>query len=469
MAQTTIPQSNKELNILIKFSQKIISTLDLQQVLQFISDGMSELLEIETAAIYLLENDTELLLGATTPPLPPSMPNELRKANLADHPNINDVIRNHKSKVITDTSKAKLTPAEKNIVEIRRLRSLVFFPFVQNDIVLGVLILGTCNKSRKYSNHEIRLGQTIANQFSVAIQNARLHQDLKKHKDNLEKLVHEKTQDLNTAIEELQAANDELYEKNEIINSQNNELRATLQYLKETQSHLLQSEKMASLGTLTAGVAHEINNPLNFIMGAYVGLDKFFKKKNDKDPDISVLLSSIKTGIDRISTIINSLNHFSRNNKDLNEKCHINSILDNCLTILNNQISDKVNIKKVYAENSFTIKGDVANLHHALLNILTNSLQAIDKKGEITIKTQMDIVKNRFIIEILDTGKGISKENIGKITEPFFTTKDPGKGIGLGLSIAYKIIKEHNGILEFESEVDQGTLVRIELPSKQNK
>jgi GAF domain-containing protein len=228
MTHATIPQSNRELNVLINFSQKIIRTLDLQQVLQVISDGMSELLEIETAAIYLLENDKELLLGATTPPLPPGMPNELLRASLEDHPNIKTVIKGRKSKVIADTSNAKLTKAEKNIVEIRRLRSLLFLPFVQEEDVLGVLILGTCNKSRKYTKHEVSLGQTIANQFSVAILNSKLHDDLKKHKENLEMLVQEKTNDLNAAIEELKATNDELFYKNEIINNQNIELKATL-------------------------------------------------------------------------------------------------------------------------------------------------------------------------------------------------------------------------------------------------
>ncbi len=465
MTHATIPQSNRELNVLINFSQKIIRTLDLQQVLQVISDGMSELLEIETAAIYLLENDKELLLGATTPPLPPGMPNELLRASLEDHPNIKTVIKGRKSKVIADTSNAKLTKAEKNIVEIRRLRSLLFLPFVQEEDVLGVLILGTCNKSRKYTKHEVSLGQTIANQFSVAILNSKLHDDLKKHKENLEMLVQEKTNDLNAAIEELKATNDELFYKNEIINNQNIELKATLQHLKETQSHLLQSEKMASLGILTAGVAHEINNPLNFIMGAYIGLEKQFSNYNIDDQNVFVLLNSIKTGVERISTIVSSLNHFSQSNTCNNEQCHINSILDNCLIILSNQISEGVIIHREYAENPIPIKGNMANLHHAFLNILSNSLQAIEQKGIITIKTLINSTKNRLIIEISDTGKGISKENIGKVTEPFFTTKDPGKGIGLGLSITYKIIKDHQGILEFDSVIDKGTSVRVELPA----
>ena len=337
----------RELNILIRIGQKIINTLDFENVLQIISDGMSELLEIESAALYTIENNNELLLGATTPPLPPDLPYDFRKALIADHPHISNAITHRKHYVIADTKRAKLSPEEKKVIEMRGLRTLLFYPFILKKEVVGVLILGTCHDSRKFTTHEVKLGQTIANQFAVAIQNAKLHKDLKSHRDNLEMLVYEKTKDLNTAIEELQAANEELFEKNEIINNQNSELKATLQHLKETQSHLLQSKKMASLGTLTAGVAHEINNPLNFIMGAYVGLQKHFKAEPcSNDKEIAILLESIIAGIDRISTIVNSLNKFSGNSVNLKEDCNIHNIIDNCLTVLNNQIFDRVTLEK---------------------------------------------------------------------------------------------------------------------------
>ncbi len=465
MSRHIIPESVLELNILIKINQSIISTLVLEDVLQVISDGMSELLSIESAALYLLQSDTEVHLGATTPPLPPGIPREVRIAAIEDHPHIKATIETHKFHLVDDTQTASLSPSERSIVEMRNLRSLVFLPFILKDEVLGVLILGTCNSSRKYTEHEIEIGQAIANQLAVAIQNAKLHEDIKNHRDNLERLVQEKTHDLNAAIEELRAANDELYDKNNIIINQNSELRATLQHLKETQSHLLQAEKMASLGTLTAGVAHEINNPLNFIMGAYLRLEKYFKTKPDPQfQEASVLLTSITTGVERISNIVNSLNQFSQNNNESSKDCCIHSIIDNCLIMLNNQIFDRVDIMKEYETNIPNVKGKVANLHHAFLNILTNSLQAIDNKGTIRIKTTLLNKKGKILVEIHDSGKGILQENIGRITEPFFTTKDPGKGTGLGLSITYRIIKEHQGDITFESEENNGTLVRVELP-----
>ncbi|MDY0253874.1 MAG: ATP-binding protein [Tenuifilaceae bacterium] len=466
MDKHTIPKSVRELNILIKINQDIISTLVFEDVLQAISNGMSELLNIETAAIYTIQNEKELLLGATTPPLPPGVPVEVRLASIDDHPHIKRAIQDHQPAIVDDTKSAKLSAAEQSIVELRNLKSMLYLPFVLKGDVLGVLILGTCNKARKYTEHEVNLGQTIANHLAVAIQNAKLHEDIKIHRDNLEKMVHEKTQDLKTAIEELQAANDELYAKNEIIIDQNSELKDTLQHLKETQAQLLQSEKMASLGTLTAGVAHEINNPLNFIMGAYLRFDNYFRNKPDPNfKESELLLDSIKEGVDRISTIVKSLNHFSHNNNKMDESCNINHILDNCLIILNNEIFDRINVEQNYTDDQILVKGNAADLHHALLNILTNSIQAIEGEGRISITSTTDPKTNRVKIEIEDTGKGIKQEDIDKVMEPFFTTKDPGKGAGLGLSISYRIIEEHQGEIVISSKAGKGTLVRIELPS----
>lgn len=468
-SEQTNPKSLREINVLIKISQSIISTLDYQNVLQIISDGMSELLEIETAAIYLLGTDEEILLSATTPPLDPQMPEALRKASVKDHPHIKKAIATHQPQLIADTRTAQLSPAEKNVVDMRQLRSLLYFPFIQEEKVLGVLILGTCNKSRTYSEHELNFGQTVANQLSVSIQNTLLHDDLKKHKDDLEKLVQEKTKDLDAAIEELRAANEELFDKNEFINNQNSELKATLEHLNDTQAQLLHSEKMASLGTLTAGIAHEINNPLNFLMGAYVGLDSYFKDEGCCDNQkISILLNSIKAGIDRISNIINVLNEFNRNNSNIDEDCTIHSIIENCLVMLNNLIFQNIKIVKDYTEELVVIRGNAGKLHQVFLNILTNAVQAIKQSGTITIKTRIVSGTNNLIIEISDTGKGISVENLKKITDPFYTTREPGTGTGLGLSITYNIIQEHKGTLEFFSEVEKGTTVKITLPVNGN-
>ena len=287
--------------------------------------------------------------------------------------------------------------------------------------------------------------------------------ELKKHENNLQHLVDEKTKVLDNLNKELNLANTELQNKNELINEQNTELREALDTLQETQTQLIQAEKMASLGTLTAGVAHEINNPLNFIKIAHGSLETYFETYGSKnEEETSFLLNSMNEGIQRTSDIISGLNQFSRDNSKYNEKCDIHSILENCLVILQNQIKHKVKVKKNYSADHPMVKGNVGKLHQVFLNILTNAIQAIKNKGEIVIETKAE--ENHVTISITDNGCGISKEHLSQITTPFFTTKPPGKGTGLGLSIAYSIIKEHNGKLKIESEVDAGTKVVILLP-----
>ncbi|PLX15560.1 MAG: hypothetical protein C0599_16650 [Salinivirgaceae bacterium] len=198
--------TNKEYSIklahaLIDITQKIIGTLDYEKVLQIISDGISKLYEFETGAIYVLEGEDEIKLAVTTPPLPPEMPDSLRRAKLRHHPTIESAILTQKPQVIADATTAVLSPAEKEVVNMRNLRSILYFPFVQNNKVLGVLILSTCNKNRKYTEAEIKTGQGIADQLSVAIENSLLHEDLRKHKDNLEEIVIQRTQELKNANE----------------------------------------------------------------------------------------------------------------------------------------------------------------------------------------------------------------------------------------------------------------------------
>jgi len=279
---------------------------------------------------------------------------------------------------------------------------------------------------------------------------------LELYRNHLKDLVEQKTNELKKTNEELQATNDDLsLQKDELLN--------TLNLLQRTQEQLIQSEKMASLGVLTAGISHEVNNPLNFIMGGYLGLENYFNETGEfRDAKIRILLNSIQTGIDRVSDIINGLNQFSRNNETLMENCDIHAIINNCLVMLNNQLKNRIEVQKKINNLTISVLGNVGKLHQVFLNVLSNSIQAIEQEGVISISTFKR--QNTIVIEISDSGCGINEENIVKITDPFFTTKDPGKGTGLGLSIAYNIIQDHKGTIEFQSKINLGTTVRISLP-----
>jgi C4-dicarboxylate-specific signal transduction histidine kinase len=193
--------------------------------------------------------------------------------------------------------------------------------------------------------------------------------ELEKHQSNLQQLVEEKTKKLDAAIEELSATNDELYSKNDIINQQNAELTETLQRLKETQSQLFQIEKMASLGVLTAGVAHEINNPLNYILGGITGIENYFQDQKIQNERMDFFIDSVKTGVDRVSAIVSGLNQFSRNKETYEEDCEIHSIIDNCLVIINNQLKGRVEVIRKYADHKIVVPGNVGQLHQVFINV----------------------------------------------------------------------------------------------------
>lgn len=184
-SEYVISRHVKEQNLLLEISRKISSTLDIELVLQSISDGAAELLQTETAAIYLLQ-DNDLRLEATTPPIEPGFPEEFRMASLADHPHILQAIETRHPIAIPDTRNAKLSPAEELIVEMRQLRSLLYLPIQHEDHKLGVLILGTNTEPRRYSERDIDLCQTMTNQLALGIQNARLHSELLRYTRELE-------------------------------------------------------------------------------------------------------------------------------------------------------------------------------------------------------------------------------------------------------------------------------------------
>jgi len=248
-----------------------------------------------------------------------------------------------------------------------------------------------------------------------------------------------------------------------LVQSRTSELQKSIEDLKETKATLFQAEKMASLGILTAGVAHEVNNPLNFLKGAYEGLSKYFRKYGShENKKTDLLLSSLQVGVDRIIAIVQGLNQFSRSNEDMDESCELHSILDNCLAILNSKTKYKIEVKKNYTQQPVVVKGNVGKMHQVFLNVLTNAIHSIEDTGEITAVTA---IRNKsVIVEISDTGTGIDKAILQRITDPFFTTKPSGEGTGLGLSITYSIISEHKGTIGFESELGIGTKVRISLP-----
>lgn len=257
-------------------------------------------------------------------------------------------------------------------------------------------------------------------------------------------------------------------ERTREIQEVSKEREEALNHLKETQSQLIQSEKLASLGILTAGVAHEINNPLNYILGGHSAiLQHIVENDNISKEELHEYLRWIKTGADRATQIVRSLNQFSRSGDRFDLECQLPEIIEDCLMILAHKLTKDTIITKSYFSEDITIIGNDSRLHQVLLNLIGNAIDAIEGSGEIKIKIEDRNDNISIIIE--DNGYGISKENLNKVSDPFFTTKPPGIGTGLGLYISKAIIQEHKGALFFTSEEGKGSTFTVQFPKRQSK
>ncbi len=302
--------------------------------------------------------------------------------------------------------------------------------------------------------------------------------------------------------EKIKSLNKKLQQAIHQIQTKNEKLKNTLETLKNTQSQILQFEKMASVGQLAAGIAHEINNPVGFVSSNLRTLSDYQNDINnliehykqlisnlkgvtkdlpfsigekieqiatlEKEIDIDFILDDIinlvgecKDGTERIKNIVLDLKDFAHPGKDELKFVDINKGIESTLNVIRNELKYKAVVTKDYG-NIPLVGCYPQQLNQVFMNILVNAAQAIEKQGEIKIVTRA--LDGKVEIKISDTGSGIPEENLSKIFDPFFTTKEIGDGTGLGMNVAYNIIKKHNGTIDVESTVGEGTIFTIRIP-----
>lgn len=292
---------------------------------------------------------------------------------------------------------------------------------------------------------------------------------------------------------ELRELNRCLEESNLSLQQKGNELEEAYHQLKATQEKVLHQEKMATIGQLTAGVAHEINNPVGYILSNMTTLTNYLRKlkqyvdaqseliKTSIAPeetsslqelarelkidfvldDLDQLVSESIDGADRVKKIVSDLKSFSRADQGVLEECDINALLDACINIVWNELKYKTTLHREYGDLPKLLCYPL-QLNQVMTNLLINASQAIEKQGDITVKTWTK--GGQLRIAVSDTGCGIPPEQLKRIFDPFYTTKELGSGTGLGLSISYEIIRKHHGEINVQSAPGVGSTFTVCLP-----
>ncbi len=393
-----------------KFSKAMVSILDLKSLSKRIIETIAQTMGVEKASLFLLNEEKggyalqesrNIKIASPIPLLPKGdpLPRYLQK--------IGEII------VREELIKGAHLPELKSVIDqMSLLEAEVSIPLISKGRLIGMINLSHKFNKDIYSHEDIELLSTLANQTSIAIENAKLYEDLKQSK-----------------------------------------------------SYMRRADRLASLGTLTAGLAHEIRNPLVTIKTFIQLLPERLEDEEFRKHFLNIASSEV----DRISSLITELLDFARPSDPKLEFEDINSILDGMILLASTETKKKqINIIKNYTSNLPPIKIDREQMKQVFLNILLNSIEATPERGGITVNTRSFVKPGGepyIQIEFTDTGRGIPAEHLEDIFNPFFTTKD--KGSGLGLSISHQIIQDHSGYIDVESELNKGTSFFINLPFDQ--
>jgi len=267
-------------------------------------------------------------------------------------------------------------------------------------------------------------------------------------------------QSFDRMTEELRVANLKLIEWGKTLEKK---VEERTEEIRKMQAHLVEQEKLASLGKLAAGIAHEINNPLGGILIYSHLLLEDTKKKSPQYDNLKKIVKETS----RCKDIVKGLLQFARPKDPEMIKTDINEILENSLSIMERQVLfQNINLERKYSTDLPKIVADSAQLQQVFMNIILNAAEAMDGNGTLTIKTCLQGDGEHISIEFTDTGHGIKEEDKMRLFEPFFTTKEVGKGTGLGLAISYSIIQKHEGTIKVTSQEEKGSTFTVILPVK---
>ncbi|MFN8257028.1 MAG: ATP-binding protein [Bacteroidales bacterium] len=447
---TEVQKLTDNLHSLLDVNKALSSTLELDKVLQIIVDESTRLINLDTGAIYL-HDEEKLYLGATTPPLPAEFPEVLRYDLLKNHPHIQNALIKNETVVMPDTSKAELSESEKKVIEIRKLKSILFIPLIIEERPVGTLILGTVNNLRIFSEKEIEIFYTYSGQAALSIEKARLY------KKSLQ------------IASELKQQNEEFYRLNDELNENNTRIQKINQDLQLAKEKSEESDRLKS--DFLQNMSHEVRTPLNSIAGFSQLLCKVNLPYDKIKKYAELILASTRNLTDIIDDVIeisqiqsktSVLNYtefdFIASFQQIVEKYKVRSAqknIDFIVTITNSEdlktiLSDKAKIIKI--------------INHVLDNAVKFTVNGF-------VKVQLTIQENEIIFEVMDTGIGISEDKQKVIFEPFRQIESGicrnYGGNGLGLTLTKSYLEMLGGTIELISEPQKGTFIKIFIPFKQ--
>jgi len=360
-------------------------------------------------------------------------------------------------------------PGPVNVATARSLnvRSFVAVPLMVRERVFGVLNV-VAGAPGRFGEADVELISAVANHVALAVDKAESFRTIEDLSRGLEDKVRLRTEQLRAANEELQTA---------------------YRDLQQTQMQLVQREKMASVGQLVAGVAHELNNPIGFVYSNVSTLEDFVGRlramletyRGLALPEaervraeqewtqlkvdyalryVDAMIQGIREGAERSRKIVRDLRVFARGGEDVWQPVDLHEELESSLTLLNHLLKDRVVVHRKFGDLP-SVECVRSQIDQVFLNLLANAAQAIQGPGEITVETRTE--DGSAVIAVSDTGPGIPPEVIGRIFDPFFTTKPVGEGTGLGLSISYEIVKKHGGEIRAESPPGGGARFTVRI------
>jgi signal transduction histidine kinase len=463
--ETTIEQ----LSLLSELSAAVNATLDVELIYQQALERLVQGMGYQSAYLYLVDRSRRTIhehraAGTVTA----SRRFGDVEYRLDDpHSAAAEVVRTGRPLVADDVERTSL-PMDVATARAFGTRSVVMVPLKVKEMVVGALAV-TSSEAGRVGEPDRELLAAVANHVALAVDRAASFQTIEELSRGLEDKVRVRTEQLRTANEELQAAYREL---------------------QATQLQLVQREKMASVGQLVAGVAHELNNPIGFVYSNVTTLEDFVRRLRgmleayraaplaatdqarlqaeweSRKVDYALkyldsMIQGIKEGAERARKIVRDLRVFARTQDDVWQPVDLHEEIESSLTLLNHLLKDRVTVHRKFGELP-EVECIRSQVDQVFLNLLANAAQAIPGPGAITIETRRE--GDAAVIVVADTGPGIAADALGRVFDPFFTTKPVGEGTGLGLSISYEIVTKHGGEIRAENAPGGGAVFTVRIP-----